>query len=108
MGSTVGVLGFEVVVDLDVQVAAVLFVGAVVERALDLLALLDGQDVLEVEDSLLPVGVLGMGTGREADRLVAGGELDIKPGHEGVDEIVPSALQVERTAEGQVGGFALV
>ena len=49
--------------------------------------LLDCQDVPKVEDGLLPVSVLCVGPGGELDGLVAGAELDVEPGDEGVDEV---------------------
>jgi len=98
-----GVVRLELVVDLDVEVAAVLVIGLDEELAGDLLTLLDGEDVLEVEDGLLPVGVLGVGAGREADRLVARGEVDVKPRDQGVDEVVALDRQLERSGKGQVG-----
>lgn len=78
------------------------------ERAFDLLALLDGKDVVEVEDRLLPVCVLSMRTGRETDRLVAGSELDVEPCDYGVDEVVAASDKIEGAAEGEIGGCALV
>lgn len=44
-----------------------------------------------VEDGLLPVGVLGVRAGREADGLVAGRERDVEPGEERVDVCARSA-----------------
>lgn len=102
----VGVAGLEVVVNLNVEVATVLVVGPDVELALDLLAVLDGEDVLDVEDGLLPVGVLGVGAGGEADGLVASGEVDVEPRDEGVDEVVALGRQGEGGVEGEVGGGA--
>lgn len=108
LGLSRGVRGLEAVLHLDVEVAAVLVVGADVELALDLLALGDGEDVLEVEDGLLPVRVLGVGAGREADGLVAGREVNVEPGDQGVDEVVAAAGQLEGHVEGQVGDGARV
>ena len=79
LGRTVAVLGHKVVGDLDVKVTPVLVVGPDIEVACHHVALLDGEDVLKVEDGLLPVGVLGMGASGEADGLVASSEVDIKP-----------------------------
>lgn len=96
----------ELVGDLDVEIALVLIVGLVLKDALDLLALLDGEDVLEVEYGLLPVGVLGVRAGGEADGLVTGGEIDIEPGDQGVHEVVPAAVEGEWEGEGQIGSRA--
>lgn len=106
LGRALGVGRLEAVLDLDVEVALVLLVGPVVDRALDLFAGLDREHVLEVEDGLLPVRVLGMWPGGEADGLVAGGEVDVEPGDEGVDVVVSPRDEVEGAAEGQVGGCA--
>ena len=106
LGSAVRVIGDEAVRDVNVKVTAVLRVGLDIELALDLLTSLDGQNVLEVEDGLLPVGVLGVGAGGEADGLVAGGEVDVEPGDEGVDEIIALGFQLEVAGEGEVGGGA--
>lgn len=78
------------------------------QRTLDLLALLDGKDILQVKDRLLPVGVLGVGARGEANGLVAGGELDVEPGDERVDEIVAPRGQLEGAAEGEIGGLDFV
>lgn len=76
------------------------------ERALNLLTLLDGEDVLEVEDGLLPVSVLGVGAGREADGLVAGGEVNVEPGDKGVDEVIAPGDELEVGLESQIGSGA--
>lgn len=80
----------------------VVLVGGAGEHALDLLAGLDGEDVLEVEDGLLPVGVLGVGTGGELDGLVAGGELDVEPRDHGVDVVGAAHGEGEGELEGEV------
>jgi hypothetical protein len=100
--------GLKAVLDGDVEVAAVLLVGLDGQGAGDFLALLDGEDVLEVEDGLLPVRVLGVGTGREADGLVGGGELNVEPRDNGVDEVVPPGGQGEVGDEVEVRDLALV
>jgi hypothetical protein len=71
----------------DVEVTTVVVVRRACELTVDLLAGLDGEDVLEVEDGLLPVGVLGVRASGEADGLVAGGELDVEPRDHGVDVV---------------------
>lgn len=108
LGVSGGILGLETVLDLDVEIAAVLLVGPVVQGALDLLALLDGKDVLQVEHGLLPVSVLCVRASGEADGLVAGAEVNVEPGHQGVDEVVAPRDKIEGAAEGQVFHCALV
>lgn len=76
--------------------------------ARDFLAALDGQDVLEVEDGLFPVGVFGVGAGGEADGLVACGEVNVEPGHEGVDKVVALDGDFEGRGKGEVGHGACV
>lgn len=77
-------LAVEVDVDLEVEVALVAEVGPHSEDAEDLLALLGGDVVLHVEDSLLPVRVGGLGGGGKAHPLVALGELNVEEGHQGL------------------------
>jgi hypothetical protein len=100
------VLGLELVLDLDIQITVVLITGPGIQDTSNALALLDGQDVLEVEDGLFPVGVLCVGTRGELDGLVAGGELDVEPGDDGVDEVGAAHLKVEGHVEGEVSDSA--
>lgn len=102
------VADLEGIVDLNVQITAVLVVGLDVELALDLLAVLYGEDVLDVEDGLFPVGVLGVRASGEADGLVAGGEVDVEPGDKGMDEVISLGGEGEGSVEGEVGGGASV
>lgn len=78
----------ELVINSDVQVSWVAIVGRAGQLALDGLASLDGHGLLGVEDSLLPVRVLGVGASREVDGLVASIERDVEPRDEGVDVVV--------------------
>jgi hypothetical protein len=71
-----------------------------------LLALLHGQDFPEVKNGLLPVCVLGVWASGEADRLVAGGEINVKPGNEGMYEVIATAVKNERRGEGEVSRCA--
>jgi hypothetical protein len=96
------VVGLSLVLETNVEVAGVVLVGSAREHALDLLAGLDGEDVLEVEDGLLPVCVLGVGTGGELDGLVAGGELDVEPRDHGVDVVGAAHGKGEGELEGEV------
>ena len=52
------------------------------------------------------MGVLGVRTGGEADGLVAGGEVNVKPRDKSVNEIITLDGQLERRAEGKIGGGA--
>lgn len=79
LGGAVSILRGKLVTNLDVQITPVLVVGLDVEVERDLLTLLDGENIIKVEDGLLPVGILGVRTGREANGLVAGGEVDVEP-----------------------------
>lgn len=106
--SACGIGGLQLVVDCNVKVSAVLVVGAAGQRAVNLFALLTGENILEVEHCLLPVGVLGVRAGGESNGLVACGELDVEPRHKRVDEVVASSSQVELYVVSQVGGGALV
>lgn len=78
------------------------------QLALDLLALLDGQRVLEVKHGLLPVRVLGVGPRGEAHGLVAGRELNVEPGDERVHKVVALAPQRKVGAKCQILGLARV
>lgn len=49
-----------------------------------------------------------MWSSREADRLVAGGEVNVKPCNEGMDEVISAAVKRIRNCEGQVGSCACV
>lgn len=102
LGEACRVLGLESVCDTDVKVTLVLVVGAVLKLAGDLLGLLDGEHITQVEDSLLPVRVLGVGTSGEADRLVAGTEFNVKPGNQGVDEVGTLGSQLVWNTECEV------
>jgi hypothetical protein len=96
------VVGLSLVLETNVEVAGVVLVGGAREHALDLLAGLDGENVLEVENGLLPVCVFGVGTGGELDGLVAGGELDVKPRDHGVDVVGAAHGEGEGELEGEV------
>lgn len=79
-----------------------------VEDTADSLALLDRQDVLEVEDGLLPVSVLCVGTCGEADGLVAGGKLDVEPGDDSVNKVAAADLELVVSPESEIGDGACV
>ena len=100
------VVRLKLILDLDVQITMVLVARPGVECACDGLALLDCEHVLEVEHGLFPVRVLGVWAGREADRLVACGELNVEPCDDGVDKVAAADLEREGAVEGEVGDGA--
>lgn len=108
LGLAERILSLELVRDLDIKITWVLGVWSVGKNTTDLLTLLDGQDITEVEDSLLPVSVLGVWASGEADWLVAGSEVDVEPGDDGVDEVVAAGVEEKWGGEGKVGESAFV
>lgn len=103
LGGATWVISLELVVELDVQISPVPLVGPAVELDAHLLAGLDGDGILEVEDGLLPVCVLCVWASRELDGLVAGAELDVEPGDQSVDVVGTADSELEGGVEGQVG-----
>ena len=89
-------LSFGLVVKRNVQIPAVRIVGSTGQLSTYRLTRLDRQNIGEVEDRLLPMGVLGVWPSAEAHWLVAGGELDVKPGDQGVNVVGSSDVQLER------------
>lgn len=104
LGGASGILNLKLVGNVDVQVTLVLVVGAVLQDTRDGFTLLDGEDIAQVEDGLLPMCVLGVRAGGEADRLVASAELDIEPRNESVNEVGTVSGKLVRHLEGKVGG----
>lgn len=99
-------VGLEVVLDLDIQISSVSLVGLAKKGTVELLASLDSEVVVKVEDGLFPVGVLCVRASRELDGLVAGREFNVEPGDQGVH--VVGATDGERVweVESEVGDFA--
>lgn len=75
----------EVDVDFEVKVSLVSVVGLHFEYAEDLLALLAGNVVVQVEDGLLPVSVRCLRGSGEADALVAFREFNVEERHQGLE-----------------------
>ena len=94
----------QLVVDFDVEVALILCVGFVCEIACHTLTFLDCKDFAKIENGLLPMRVFGMRTGREPNRFVTRGKVDIEPGDEGMNEIVSLATEAEGSGKGEFGG----
>jgi hypothetical protein len=104
LGHPTRILRLHLIINRNIQISPIILVGPAAQLAAHGLPSFHGQDVGEVEDGLLPVGVLGVGSGAEADGLVAGGELDVEPGDQGVDVVGAADGQAEGQAEGQVFG----
>ena len=106
LGLTTLLVGLERILNLDVQISSVAVVGLAEQGTVELLAGLDGEVVVEVEDGLLPVGVLCVGAGAELDGLVAGGELNVEPGDQSVDVVGAADGEGVRKVEGEIGDLA--
>lgn len=106
LGLATLLVSLEGILDLDVQISSVALVGLAEKSAIELLAGLDGKVVVEVEDGLLPMRVLCVRAGAELDGLVAGRELNVEPGDQGVH--VVGAADGERVGEveGEIGDLA--
>ena len=99
-------VGLERILNLDVQISSVAIVGLAEKSTVELLAGLDGEVVVEVEDGLLPVGVLCVGAGAELDGLVAGGEFNVEPGDQSVNVVGAANGEGVRKVEGEIGDLA--
>jgi len=104
LSNTALILRIVLVINRDIQIPPVVNIGPAAQLPRHRLAGLDGQDVGKVEDGLLPVRVLCVRARGEADGLVAGGELDVEPGDEGVDVVGAAHGQLEGEGEGEVVG----
>lgn len=92
----------ELVRDLDVQITVVLLARPGVECTGYGLTLLDRKHILQIEHRLFPVRVLGVWACRKANRLMAGGKLDVEPGDDGVDEVAAADFEAKGAVEGEV------
>jgi len=106
LGLSRRIIGGELVRDLDIQITLVLLVGLVLQHTSDLLSLLYRQHFSEIEDGLFPMSIFGVRTGRETDRLVASGEINVKPCNQGVDEIITTAIERKGGGESEIGSGA--
>lgn len=102
------ILRLILIINHDIQISPVVRVRLAAQLARYRFSRLHRQHVGKVEHRLFPMRVLGMRAGAEANGLVAGGELDIEPGNQGVDIVGTSDLEVEGKREGEVGGGHLV
>jgi hypothetical protein len=102
------ILRLILVVNRDVQISPVAVIGSATQATGNLLASLDRQHVAEIEDGLLPVGVLCVWACGKSYRLVASRKLNVEPCDEGVDEVVAAHGKVERELECEIIGCASV
>ena len=101
-GISCRVVSVQLIVKLDVKVASILVVGLVGQVSSNRLALFDGEYFSEIEDGLFPMRVLGMWPRGEADGFVAGGEVNVEPGNECVDEVIPLRPYLEGFGESEL------
>jgi hypothetical protein len=95
-------LAIKVNLDGDVQVTEVVLVGGGGDGTSNNLILVSSDNILQVEDSLLPVSVSVIRSSAEVDRLVALAELNIEEGHQGVNKVVALSLDLELRSPGHV------
>lgn len=86
-------LASEVDIDLEVEITLVSIVGFHPEDPVDFLSFLTRDVVLEVKDSLFPVGVRSLRGGGESDSLVTLRKLDVKEGYQGLRKNKLSQLE---------------
>lgn len=98
------ILRLHLVIDHDIQISAILLVGSTRQAALYFLSRLHRQHIGKVEDCLLPVGVLRVRAGGEADWFVACGEFDVEPGDQSVYVVGAADVESERKAKVHVCG----
>eukprot|EP00128_Syssomonas_multiformis_P011372 Colp12_sorted_trinity150504_noHs@31065 len=95
-------LALEVVTNVEVKVARVDLVGLARELACYRLALANSENILNVEDCLLPVGVGELGTCREIHALVRLGKGDVEIHHPRMNVIIAVGSDLERHFEGKI------
>lgn len=93
---------FELVIDRDVEIARVGGVGSDVNVTSDRFAVVDGDSVVEVENGLLPVSVLGVRASGKDDGSMTLGELNVEVSNEGVDVIVSLGYNLKVRCPSQV------
>jgi hypothetical protein len=92
----------ESVIYVDIQIARVALVRGATNGSANLFTSLDSNSLGCIENSLLPVSVLGVGSGGESYGLVASGEGDVEPSNESMDVIVTSSSDLEVAGESQI------
>merc|ERR1719231_274084 len=96
------VLPIEGHAQVNVDVAVVLLVAAHGDLALEALARVDDEHLVEVEHRLVPVGVRGARRRAERHRLVAAAERAVEVRHERVHVVVARRREAELRAEVEV------
>lgn len=99
LGSTCFIFCLKGVRDLNVQIPLVFLIRLIVQEPSDTFIFLNCKDFPNIEHSLLPVGVLGVGSSGKSNFFVAGCEIDIEPRDDRVDEIV--AFRGEPEGDGE-------
>lgn len=92
----------EAVVYVDIQITRVALVRSATNGSTNLFASLDSDSLGCIENSLLPVSVLGVRSGGKSYGLVAMGEGDVEPSNESMDVIVTSGSDLELAGESQI------
>ena len=94
----------QLVIDLNIEITFVLCIRFVCEIPCHGLALLDCEHFAKIEDRLLPVCIFGMGAGGEPNWFVAGGKVDVEPGDQSVNKVIPLATKAKGSREGEFSG----
>ncbi len=96
----------ERVLEGDVEISLVPVIGPIRQSSVDDFTLPQGQDLLRIEHRLLPMRVLRMRSGREADRPVTYRELNVEPYNKRVDKVISPCRELEWVAECEIFDFA--
>ena len=80
---------------LDIEISGVLVVSSDINRSFEGIVVVDNGVVIEVKDSLLPVGILSTRTGREGNLTVGTGELDVEVSKEGMAILILLKLNLK-------------
>ena len=91
----------QLVIDLDVKITFVLCIWLVCQISCHTLTFLHCKYFAKIENSLLPVRIFGMWAGRESNRFVTGGKINVEPGDEGVNEIISLATETVGSGKGE-------
>lgn len=93
---------FELVGQRYVQIPWFLVIGLAGESSGDQFPFLDFQNLSQVKDGLFPVRILGMWASGELDGLVTSAKLDVKPGNQRMNKVIPLTSQSKGQFECQI------